>query len=90
MEKAGRIREGVEYHVHGSGCLFIESSGAEVDVDFLEEGTEVFDAWRVRRLSISVGEESTESLEEIVSACRSLVALGRLSELRNGWFSTAN
>ncbi|MFI6700574.1 DUF6896 domain-containing protein [Streptomyces sp. NPDC050509] len=88
LEKAGHIREGVEYNVHGSGCLFIEASGAEVDVDFLEEGTEVFDAWRVRRLSISLGEESTESLDEIVPACRSLVSLGRLSEPRSRWFST--
>ncbi|MEW1614385.1 MULTISPECIES: DUF6896 domain-containing protein [unclassified Streptomyces] len=88
LEKSGRIREGVEYNFHGFGCLFIEASGAEVDVDFLEEGTEVFDAWRVRRLSVSLGEEFTESLDGIVSACRSLVSLGRLSEPRSGWFST--
>ncbi|WP_345628951.1 DUF6896 domain-containing protein [Streptomyces thinghirensis] len=87
LEKAGRIQESVEYNVHGSGCLFVEDSGAEVDVDFLEEGTEVFDAWRIRRLSVSLGEESSESLDEIVAACRKLVSLGRLSEPRSGWFS---
>ncbi|MFF2211931.1 DUF6896 domain-containing protein [Streptomyces antibioticus] len=87
LEKAGRIQESVEYSVHGSGCLFVEASGAEVDVDFLEEGTEIFDAWRIRRLSVSLGEESSESLDEIVAACRKLVSLGRLSEPRSGWFS---
>ncbi|MDF3140662.1 MULTISPECIES: hypothetical protein [unclassified Streptomyces] len=87
LEKAGRIQESVEYNVHGSGCLFVEASGAEVDVDFLEEGTEVFDAWRIRRLSVSLGEESSESLDEIVAACRKLVSLGRLSEPHSGWFS---
>lgn len=88
LEKAGCIQESVEYNVHGSGCLFVEDSGAEVDVDLLEEGTEVFDAWRIRRLSVSLGEGSSESLDEIVAACRKLVSLGRLSEPRSGWFST--
>lgn len=41
MEKAGTICEGLEYNFHGSGCLFIEADGAEVDVEFLEEVLEV-------------------------------------------------
>ncbi|EHR61178.1 DUF6896 domain-containing protein [Saccharomonospora cyanea] len=88
LEKAGLIQEGIEYNVHGFGCLFIESSGAEIDMDFLEEGTEIFDAWRIRRLSVSLDEEPLESLDEIVAECRNLVSLGRLLEPRSGWFST--
>lgn len=88
LEKTGRIQEGLEYNIHGFGCLFIEASGAEVDVDFLEDGTEIFDAWKIRRLSISLGEESSESLDELVATCRNLVSLGHLSEPRSGWFSS--
>lgn len=86
-EKAGLIHEGLEYSFHGSGCLFIEVSGAEVDVDFLAGGTEVFDPWRVRRLSLSVGDEPSGSLEGVAAACRYLVSQGRLAEPRSGWFS---
>lgn len=87
IEKTGVICEGLEYDFHGSGCLFVEVDGSEVDIDFLEEGQEVFDAWRVRRFSVSVGKESSGSLEDISAECRSLVSRGRLAEPRDGWFS---
>ncbi|MFC4517931.1 DUF6896 domain-containing protein [Streptomyces ehimensis] len=86
--KAGTIGEGLEYNFHGSGCLFVEGSGAEVDVDFLDGEVEVFDSWRIRRFSMSVGNKSPKSLEEVAEACRILVNRGRLTELRSGWFST--
>ncbi|MEV0701016.1 hypothetical protein AB0I53_24310 [Saccharopolyspora sp. NPDC050389] len=89
MEKAGTICEGLEYNFHGSGCLFIEADGAEVDVEFLEEGLEVFDSWRVKRFSMSVEKEPSRSLEELAEVCRSLVSQGRLTEPRSGWFSIA-
>jgi hypothetical protein len=89
VEKTGTIREGLEYNFHGSGCLFIEAGRAEVDVDFLGDDLEVFDAWRVKRFSTSVGIESPASFEEILEACRSLVSQGRLMEPRVGWFSVA-
>ncbi|WP_125506304.1 MULTISPECIES: DUF6896 domain-containing protein [unclassified Streptomyces] len=87
MGKAGIICEGLEYNFHGSGCLFVEADGAEVDVDFLEERLEVFDPWRVRRFSMSVESDPSGSLEGIAEACRFLVSQGRLTEPRSGWFS---
>jgi hypothetical protein len=90
LKKVGRVQDGIEYSVHGSGCLYIESSGGEVDIDFLEEGVEIFDAWRVRRFSVSLGEDPSGGLDEIVSECRNLVSLGRLFEPRSGWFSTVD
>ena len=87
MGKTGVICEGLEYKFHGSGCLFVEVDGAEVDVDFLEERLEVFDPWRVRRFSMSVENEPPGSLEGIAEACRSLVSQRRLTEPRSGWFS---
>ncbi|WP_434091446.1 DUF6896 domain-containing protein [Streptomyces bluensis] len=89
IEKTGTICEGLEYNFHGSGCIFVEADGAEVDVDFLEGGLEVFDPWRVRRFAMSVESEPSGSLEEIAVACRSLVSQGRLTEPRSGWFSIA-
>lgn len=71
LEKAGTICEGLEYNFHGSGCLFTEIDGAEVDVDFLDGELDVFDSWRVRRFAMSVESESSLSLEEIAEACRS-------------------
>jgi hypothetical protein len=87
IDKSGLILDGLGYSVHGSGCLFVEGNGAEVDVDFLEGGVEVFDSWRIRRLSMSAGEEYSGSLEEITAACRDLVSQGCLTEPRSGWFS---
>ncbi|WP_435844929.1 DUF6896 domain-containing protein [Streptomyces klenkii] len=87
VKKSGTLCDGVEYRFHGSGCLFLEVNGAEVDVDFLEGRLEVFDSWRVRRFSVSLGNEQPGSLEEIEEGCRSLVSLGRLEEPRSGWFS---
>ncbi|MFJ7291904.1 DUF6896 domain-containing protein [Streptomyces collinus] len=87
MKKAGNICDDIAYDFHGSGCLFIEVDGSEVDVEFLDEGPEVFDSWRVRRFSMSVEKESSASLEEIAEVCRSLVSQGRLAEPRSGWFS---
>jgi hypothetical protein len=87
LEKSGSICEDLGYDLHGSGCLFVEADGAEVDVDFLEEGLEVFDPWRVRRFSMSVGRESLGGLEEIIKECQFLVSRGRLAEPRSGWFS---
>lgn len=85
--KTGVVIDEIEYDVHGAGCLFIEDGGAEIDIDFLEGGAEVFDHWRIRRFSVSVGAEFDGSPEDIAAACRKLVSLGRLTEPRNGWFS---
>ncbi|MFJ7146639.1 DUF6896 domain-containing protein [Streptomyces sp. NPDC100445] len=89
LEKSGTICDGLEYNFHGSGCLFTEVGGAEVDVDFLDDELEIFDSWRVRRFSMSVESESSRSLGEIAKSCRSLVSQGRLAEPRSGWFSIA-
>ncbi|WP_159060345.1 DUF6896 domain-containing protein [Streptomyces griseoruber] len=89
LEKTGTICAGLEYNFHGSGCLFTEIDGAEIDLDFFEEGLEVFDSWRIRRFLMSVDGEPSRSIEEITEVCRSLVSQGRLVEPRSGWFSMA-
>ncbi|MFE9258189.1 DUF6896 domain-containing protein [Streptomyces sp. NPDC006879] len=38
------------YEVHGAGCCFVSDNGAEVDVDFAADGSEVFYFWRLRGL----------------------------------------
>ncbi|MGW2257734.1 DUF6896 domain-containing protein [Streptomyces sp. NPDC001780] len=87
LGKDGFIHEDIGYHIHGSGCLFVEANGAEVDVDFLDEGVAIFDAWRVRRFSVSIGEELPGGLDGISAECRNLVLRGRLVEPCGGWFS---
>ncbi len=87
VNKSGIIHDGLEYNFHGFGCRFIEAGHAEIDVEFLNDGTEAFDPWRVRMLSESVGDEPSGSLEGIANMCRELVTQGRLTEAEGGWFS---
>ncbi|MFJ7243395.1 DUF6896 domain-containing protein [Kitasatospora sp. NPDC098652] len=75
------------YMVHGAGCLFVRDDGAEIDVDFAADGSEVFDLWRLRRYGLSLPEPVDITDDDLRSAVRSLQPL--LTEVRPGWFSVA-
>ncbi|MFJ8600714.1 DUF6896 domain-containing protein [Streptomyces shenzhenensis] len=34
LPKDGAVANGIEYSVHGNGCLFVSTDGHEIDVDF--------------------------------------------------------
>lgn len=89
MDRRGVSRDGVSYAIHGIGCRMVDRAGREVDVDFLQGGSEVFDDWRVIRFAESLGDGIVISRENVLSACRELVSDGILEEVRVGWFSPA-
>lgn len=76
------------YKVHGAGCRFACDNGAQVDVDFAADGSEVFDLWRLRWYGLSLPEPVEVTDEDLRAAVRSLQPL--LIEVRPGWFSVAN
>jgi len=76
------------YTVHGAGCRFVSDNGAEVDVDFEADGSEVFDLWRLRWYGLSLPDPLDVTDQDLRAAVRSLQPL--LTEVRPGWFSVAN
>ncbi|MFF2748388.1 DUF6896 domain-containing protein [Kitasatospora sp. NPDC058048] len=76
------------YTVHGAGCRFVHDDGAEVDVDFAANGSEIVDLWRLRRYGLSLPEPLDVTDEDLRAAVRSLHPL--LIEVRPGWFSVAS
>ncbi|MFF0752926.1 DUF6896 domain-containing protein [Streptomyces sp. NPDC004267] len=76
------------YTVHGAGSRFVCDNGAEVDVDFAADGSEVFDLWRLRWYGLSLPEPLDVTDEDLCAAVRSLQP--PLTEVRPGWFSAAN
>ncbi|MFF3733643.1 DUF6896 domain-containing protein [Streptomyces sp. NPDC002476] len=87
LPKDGELANGIEYSVHGNGCLFVSVDGHEVDVDFLANGTPVFDAWRIERFSLSRGVAPVSTAEELTRECRLMVSSGTLEEASGGWFA---
>jgi hypothetical protein len=87
LPKDGAIASGIEYSVHGNGCLFVSADGQEIDVDFLVNGTPVFDAWRIKRFSSSRGVTPGCTAEELIRECRLMVSSGALEEANEGWFA---
>lgn len=87
MPKHGEIAGGIEYSIHGNGCLFVSNDGHEVDVDFLADGTPVFDSWRIERFSLSRGIASRATAEELTRECRLMASRGGLEEVSEGWFA---
>ncbi|MEW1720132.1 hypothetical protein [Streptomyces sp. NPDC093109] len=76
------------YSVHGAGCLFTSPNGAEIDVDFAADGTEIFDLWRLRCYGRSLPEPHDPTDQDLRTAVESLKPL--LAEVRPGWFSVAD
>ncbi|MFJ9447912.1 DUF6896 domain-containing protein [Kitasatospora sp. NPDC101235] len=85
--RSGRVGA-YSYAVHGAGCRFVCDDGAEVDVDFAADGSEVFDVWRLRCYGLSLPEPLDVTDEDLRAAVQSLQPL--LAEVRPGWFSVAN
>ncbi|MEV0624087.1 hypothetical protein AB0I81_62995 [Nonomuraea sp. NPDC050404] len=83
------LLDGTRYSVHGFGCLMVDPGGAEVDVDVDDDGSEIFDSWRVSMYLESVSEGDGVPRGEISTACRWLVGEGELREVRAGWFRIA-
>jgi hypothetical protein len=86
LPREGRSSTGVDYSVHGAGCVMIDEQGHPVDVD-LVDGVEAFDAWRIRQF---LGAERAEhpSLEELSTACSYLSRLGEVREVKAGrWYA---
>ncbi|WP_330464121.1 DUF6896 domain-containing protein [Micromonospora zamorensis] len=76
----------IEYQIHGRGVLMIDVSGREVDVDFLPDGSAIFDPWRILRFSRQpegLGQEVGRFVEGV---CRTLVVEDVLREPVAGWF----
>ncbi|MET9800370.1 hypothetical protein [Streptomyces sp. NPDC006368] len=93
LARSGRIsRSGqvgtYSYKVHGEGCRFVSDNGAEVDVDFAADRSEVFDLWRLRWYGLSLPQPLDAKDQDLRAAVRSLQPL--LTEVRPGWFSVAN
>ncbi|MEU0597495.1 hypothetical protein ABZ484_04465 [Streptomyces sp. NPDC006393] len=87
ISRSGRVGT-YSYTVHGAGCRFVCDNGAEVDVDFAADGSEVFDLWRLRWYGLSLPEPLDVTDEDLRAAVRSLQPL--LTEVRPGWFSVAS
>ncbi|MEU4476353.1 hypothetical protein [Micromonospora sp. NPDC023888] len=82
LPREGTSSTGVEYSIHGAGCLMIDEQGRTVDVD-LVDGVEAFDAWRINWF---LGEQSDAqpSVEELRTACSHLASTGELLEVQAG------
>ena len=70
--------------IHGRGCVAEFESGEDVDFDWDADGHPVFDAWRLRSFSRSIGLEM--SAQELMNEARSMARSGILKEIPGGWF----
>lgn len=87
-EKVGELTRGIEYRVHGDGCLFVLEGGYEVDVDFVD-GMETFDSWRIWKFVQSVTGQNDLTVDEIAYECSRLAREGGIRRLRDGWYIPA-
>jgi hypothetical protein len=89
LPRDGRFASGVAYNVHGAGCRFITTDGAEMDLDMGEGGQSVvFDFWRVKQWAGSRGAPlpSDEDLRRELSA---LAARGVVTPAGALWWDIA-
>ncbi|WP_157361873.1 DUF6896 domain-containing protein [Haloechinothrix halophila] len=79
LDKSGSVGGRIDYNMHGIGCWFIDESGALIDVDFDysvdEKGVEIFDCWRVKRYSESIGSEASPVLKKLLTLAGGLFLL---------------
>ncbi|MFC5791566.1 hypothetical protein EDM22_12125 [Agromyces tardus] len=64
-EAQGTLRSGAlegigRFQIHGRGCRFELMDGAEVDVDWAEDGRVQFDSWKILMFARSVGRSSID------------------------------
>lgn len=53
--RSGRLDGLGAFKLHGRGCQFELESGADLDVDWDDQGRAVFDSWRILMYARSVG-----------------------------------
>jgi len=85
LPKQGK-RGRTSYLVHGRiGCRMIGPNAEVTDVDVMQGGAWIFDAWRVQQFARSI---KLEPLPESViqEECESLVQIGQLQRSENGWY----
>ncbi|MFR9728860.1 DUF6896 domain-containing protein [Saccharopolyspora sp. MS10] len=88
IRRKGRLGSGVEYSIHGVGCLFVGVNGAEadVDVDFFDDGARVFDVWRLSMFFETSGGGISPGSERIQESCAELIDRGVLQS-RGRWYT---
>ena len=75
------VANDVTYSIHGIGCRMQLPESGIVDVDLTPEGTEIFDAWRIKRFARSLDRDTELEDDGIDEACRTFVARGILAEV---------
>lgn len=87
-KRSGSTPSGIGYAVHGLGCRFKDAAGAAIDLDISPDGRPMFDSWRVQGWARSIGREAPSA--DIVDEALSLVRLGVLEPVREGWWTWAS
>ncbi len=81
------LSSGLQYQVHGMGCVMIGADGAIVNVDFVADGRAIFDVSRLEDFIRSTNPDISVSRVELLAACRLAVREGLVAEAREGWFA---
>jgi hypothetical protein len=89
VPRQATLDNGLEYAVHGIGCRITLPNGHEVDVDISEDGSEMFDPWRLLMFAESTDSTDLPSQETLRQECVRLVAGGALRQPEPGWFAVA-
>lgn len=76
--RSGELEGLGSFRLHGRGCQFELQSGADLDVDWNDEGRAIFDSWRLLMYARSVGDTSVdqESLRQAASQSPMLTQIG--------------
>lgn len=82
----GRSASGLAYSFHGIGCRIRARHRGVIDLDATPEGAPMFDAWRVRRWTESVGLSDPSDQAVQVQAIQ-LLRVGTLREVEPGWWT---
>jgi hypothetical protein len=90
VRKSDSVPGGIGYEVHGAGCAITDRSGREIDVDFLPDGTPIFDVWRLRTFVESTGRAAPGADADVLALCRDMVSSGLLTEPKSGWFAPSD
>jgi len=86
IQRQGVLEGGLQYQVHGMGCVMIGADDAIVNVDFLPDGRAIFDVTRLEDFIRSTDRDSSVSRAELLAACRLAVSEGLVGEASGDWF----
>jgi hypothetical protein len=84
LPRTGELPGGFHYRAHGAGCRFTDADDVEVDIDFTEDGVEMFDSWRVEMNARSRGFDDSVRREDLSSA---LAHSGQVTVVKDGWYT---